>query len=105
MTNDEEKRLKEVKDVLNAFNAYFAYHGVFFLFFSAQNYFLYEENGLQLCFIVLVVFYMQFVVSHIRHLRNKREMQRMSWLKSRLYLRIIEHGLMALTMLLLPFYI
>ena len=46
------------------------------------------------------------MVSHILQLRNKRDMRRMGkWLKPRLYLKIIEHGLLAVSMALIPFYL
>ena len=55
---------------------------------------------------MLVFFYTRFIVSHILQLRNKRDMRLMGkWLKPRLYLKIIEHILMAVTMVLIPFYL
>ena len=100
------KRKQNVETMLYVFISYFSFHGAFFLVFSLQNYFFYSENRFQFCFVILIVFYTRFIVGHICQLRNKRDMRRMGkWLKPRLYLKIVEHGLLAVSMALIPFYL
>ena len=49
---------------------------------------------------------MGYVVKHFRELADKRKMRVMGrWLKPRLKLKIMEHSLLAVTMLMIPFYI
>ena len=92
--------------MLAVFMSYFVFHGAFFAVFSAQSYWFFEQDQYQFCFIVLILFYMKFVVQHILQLRNKVEMRRKGrWLRPRLYMKIIEHSLMAVSMVLVPFYI
>ena len=106
MTMDLAKRKKNVANMLNSFMSYYAYHGLFFLVFSAQNYFFPSEDRYQFCFFILVIFYLQFVVGHVRQLNNESDMHRMGeWLRPRLRLKIGEHSLLALLMFLIPFYI
>lgn len=53
-----------------------------------------------------MLFYTKFVVQHILQLRNKVEMRRKGrWLRPRLYMKIIEHSLMTVSMVLVPFYL
>ena len=55
---------------------------------------------------MLVFFYLRFVYFHIRTLGNREIMKLMGkWLRPRLYLKIIEHALMALTMVTIPLYL
>lgn len=106
LTTDQQKRLKNVSEMLGLFMSYFVFHGLFFVVFSAQSYWFHADNQFQLCFAVLTLFYTKFVVQHILQLRNKAEMRRKGkWLRPRLYMKIIEHALMALTMVLVPFYL
>ena len=44
MTNDSAKRLKNIESMLLTFLSYFLFHGLFFVVFSAQSYWFYEEN-------------------------------------------------------------
>lgn len=91
--------------MLWVFLSYFFFHGLFFACFSLQSYWFYEHNQYEFCFIVLIVFYTKFIVRDILQLRNQSVMRRMGkWLKGRLYLRIVEHTLLAVTMALIPFY-
>jgi len=61
-----EKRAEHMRGNLNLFMLYFIFHGVFFLIFVVQNYFFYDESRFQYCFFVLFVFYVRFIVDHIR---------------------------------------
>lgn len=103
---DFDKRTKNVRQMLNSFMLYFLYHGLFFLVFSGQNYYFYDEERFQYCFGILILFYATFVIDHVVQLRNKKQMRLYGkWLKPRLYLKIIEHILMAISMALIPFYL
>lgn len=62
------KRRKNVEEAMNTFMSYFLYHGVFFLVLSCQNYYFYSEGAFQFCFLILVVFYIQFVIKHVADL-------------------------------------
>ena len=92
--------------MLNLFLLYFVYHGLFFAVFSAQNYYYYADNQFQICFLILVIFYLRFIVHYILALRNKSDMRRMGkWLRPRLYLKILEHLLLVISITLVPFYL
>ena len=41
---DSQLRLKNVADMLTVFMSYFLFHGTFFVVFSAQSYYFYEDD-------------------------------------------------------------
>ena len=84
---------------------YFFYHFLFFAAFSLQNYLWYEQSDFYFSFLILVFFYLSYVVRHFKDMADKRKMRVMGqWLKPRLKLKIMEHSLLAVTMLMIPFY-
>lgn len=106
MTINDVKRRENVAQMMNSFVSYFIFHGFFFMVFSCQNYIWIDATQYQYSFLVLVVFYSRFICEYIAQLKNKKVMRRMGkWLKPRLYLKIVEHGLLALSMVLIPFYL
>ena len=108
LTMNLEKREKNVRDTLKKFMLYFLFHGVFFITLSAQNFYAYDGHTtrFQYAFLILILFYLTFIIEYVMLLRNRREMKRYGWwMRPRIFLKIAEHVLMIVTILLIPFYI
>ena len=107
LETDEERRKKNVTEEFDNFLRYFYYHFFFFAWLSVQNYFFVgTKEHFQYCFLVLVFFYLRFIYLDIRRLNDRITMKQMGkWLRPRLYLKIIENFLMAITVMMIPFYL
>ena len=94
-----------MSEVLDNILEYFLFHLLFFVAFTLQNYF-FGVNHVQYSFVILVAFYLKYVNKLFRNLKDARLMrQRGKWLRPRIYLRIVEHLLLSISMVLIAFYI